>query len=101
MALSRALCVFLCLLADHSRVPINPMIYALKRMEVEFCVRLLMRDFVVFEDREELLTRLLQYFGSCVPEFITIWRDLLLNLKQFRPDGFEDILQVHRLGNPI
>lgn len=49
----------------------------------------------MFEDREEL-NHAFARFGSCVPEFKAIWRDLLLNPKQFRVDGFEDILQSLR-----
>ncbi|KAJ8528133.1 hypothetical protein K7X08_021825 [Anisodus acutangulus] len=99
LVLTKALYVFLRLLADHCRVSSNVVIYALKRMEVEFCVRLLRERFSLCLNIGRDLIRLLQDLVH-VPEFKGILKDFLLNPKQFRADGFGDISQVYRTKTP-
>ncbi|KAK4343246.1 hypothetical protein RND71_036340 [Anisodus tanguticus] len=99
LVLTKALYVFLRLLADHCRVSSNVVIYALKRMEVEFCVLLLRERFSLCLNIGRDLIRLLQDLVH-VPEFKGILKDFLLNPKQFRADGFGDISQVYRTKTP-
>ncbi|KAH0659377.1 hypothetical protein KY289_028125 [Solanum tuberosum] len=82
LILNKGLYVFLRLLADHYRVPSNPMVDGLKRMEIG-------RD----------LIRLLQDLVH-IPEFKAIWKDLLLNPRQFGVDGFKDISQIYHTKTP-
>ncbi|KAM3307786.1 integrator complex subunit 3 [Capsicum chacoense] len=99
LVLSKGLYVFLRLLTDHCRVRGNPMIDALKRMEVEFCVRLLREQCPLCLKIGRDLIRLLQDLVH-VPEFKAIWKDLLLNPRQFGVDGFKDISQIYRTKTP-
>ncbi|CAN4099289.1 unnamed protein product [Withania somnifera] len=99
LVLNKGLYVFLRLLADHYRVPSNPMIDALKRMEIEFCVRLLREQFPLCLKIGRDLIRLLQDLAR-VPEFKAIWKDLLLNPSQFGADGFKDISQIYHTKTP-
>nr|XP_018629259.1 integrator complex subunit 3 [Nicotiana tomentosiformis] len=99
LVLNKGLYVFLRLLADHYRLPSNPMTDALKRMEVEFCGRLLREQFPLCLNIGRDLIRLLQDLVH-IPEFKAIWKDLLLNPRQFRADGFEDISQIYRIRTP-
>lgn len=99
LVLNKGLYVFLRLLADHYRVPSNPMIDALKRMEVEFCVRLLREQFPLCLKIGRDLIRLLQDLFH-IPEFKATWKDLLLNPRQFGVDGFKDISQIYHTKTP-
>ncbi|CAN4100512.1 unnamed protein product [Withania somnifera] len=99
LVLNKGLYAFLQLLTDHYKVVSNPMIDALKRMEVEFCVRLLREQFCVCLMIGRDLIRLLQDLVR-VPEFRAIWKDLLLNPRQFGVDEFKDISQIYRIETP-
>ncbi|KAK4375668.1 hypothetical protein RND71_006345 [Anisodus tanguticus] len=99
LVLNKGLYVFLRLLTDHYRVQSNPMIDALKRMEVQFCVRLLREQFTLCLKIGRDLIRLLQDLVHIL-EFKMIWIDLLLNPRWFRVDGFEDISQIYRTKTP-
>ncbi|XP_059299981.1 uncharacterized protein LOC132052455 [Lycium ferocissimum] len=97
--LNKGLYVFLRLLTDHYRVQSIPMMDALKRMEVEFCVRLLREQFSLCLKIGRDLIRLLQDLVH-IPEFKMIWKELLLHPGQFRVEGFEDISQIYRTKTP-
>lgn len=99
LVLNKGLYVFLRLLADHYRIPSNPMIDRLKRMEVVFCVRLLREQFSLCLKIGRDLIRLLQDLVH-IPEFKAIWKDLLLNPRQFGVDGFKDISQIYHTKTP-
>lgn len=99
LVLSKGLYVFLRLLADHYRAASNPMIDALKRMEVEFCVRLLRERFSLCLKIGRDLIRLLQDLVR-IPEFKAIWKDLVLNPRLFGVDGFKDISQIYHTRTP-
>ncbi|KAL2482809.1 embryo defective [Forsythia ovata] len=93
--LTFALYVFLRLLADHCRVSNVERIEALKRIEIEFCVRMLREQFCLCLKIGRDLLRLLQDLVH-KPEFCAIWKDLLLNPSSFRTEGFADITQIYR-----
>ncbi|KAH0664618.1 hypothetical protein KY284_029549 [Solanum tuberosum] len=99
LILNKGLYVFLRLLADHYRVPSNPMVDGLKRMEVVYCVRLLREQFLLCLKIGRDLIRLLQDLVH-IPEFKAIWKDLLLNPRQFGVDGFKDISQIYHTKTP-
>lgn len=93
--LTFALYVFLRLLADHCRVSNVEKIEALKRIEIDFCVRMLREKFYLCLKIGRDLLRLLQDLVH-IPEFCAIWKDLLLNPSSFRTEGFADITQIYR-----
>lgn len=92
--LTSALYVFLRLLADHCRVLNVPKIEALRRMEIDFCVKTLRQEFHLCLKIGRDLVRLLQDLVY-VPEFRDIWKDLLYNPSAFKVDGFVDISQTY------
>lgn len=99
LVLTSALYVFLRLLSDHCRLPNDSKIAALKQMEVQFCVRMLREKFSLCYKIGRDLIRLLQDLFH-VPEFRAIWKDLLLNPREFRMSGFLDISQLYHLETP-
>lgn len=92
--LTGALYVFLRLLADHYRVLNIPKIESLRKIEIDFCVRMLRENFSLCLTVGRDLVRLLQDLVR-VPEFLSIWRDLLYNPSAFKVDGFVDISQIY------
>ncbi|KAJ4825519.1 hypothetical protein Tsubulata_022184 [Turnera subulata] len=94
LVLTSALYVFLRLLADHCRVSGNERLEALRRLEIEFCVKMLREQFHLCMRMGRDLVRLLQDLAH-VPEFRAIWKDLLLNPNEFRTNGFYDIAQLY------
>ncbi|KAK6135632.1 hypothetical protein DH2020_030643 [Rehmannia glutinosa] len=94
LVLTGALYVFLRLLADHCRVLNIPKIESLRKMEIDFCVRMLRENFSLCLRIGRDLLRLLQDLAH-VPEFRSIWKDLLCNPSAFRIDGFVDISHIY------
>ncbi|KAK4415154.1 Integrator complex subunit [Sesamum alatum] len=94
LVLSGALYVFLRLLADHCRVMNIPKIESLRKMEIGFCVRMLREKFSLCLRIGRDLVRLLQDLVH-VPEFRSIWKDLLYNPSAFKVDGFVDVSKIY------
>nr|GMD66580.1 integrator complex subunit 3 isoform X1 [Ipomoea batatas] len=99
LILTYGLYVFLRVLADHSRLCSDPRLDVLKRLEIEFCVRVLREQFALCLKIGRDLIRLLQDLVH-IAEFKSIWKDLLLNPGQFKVDGFEGVSQIYRLRTP-
>lgn len=99
--LASALYTYLRLLADHCRSihNHNTKLEALKRLEIEFCVRVLKEEFHLCLKIGRDLVRLLQDLVH-VPEFRAIWKDLILNPGNFKTPGFSDILQLYCTRTP-
>ncbi|KAF8041219.1 hypothetical protein BT93_B3218 [Corymbia citriodora subsp. variegata] len=94
LVLTSALYSFLRLLADHCRVTVDSKLEALKRLEIEFCVRMLREQFGLCLKIGRDLIRLLQDLVH-VPEFHAIWRDLVSNPREFGVARFTDIAQIY------
>lgn len=94
LVLTSALYVFLRLLADHCRLPNDSKVETLKRSEIDFCIRMLREKFGLCLKIGRDLVRLLQDLVH-VPEFRSIWKDLLLNPSVFQTAGFLDISQLY------
>lgn len=94
LVLTSPLYVFLRLLPDHCRLSNNVKMESLKRLEIEFCVKMLREQFHLCMKIGRDLVRLLQDLVH-VPEFRTIWKDLVLNPGEFRTPGFSDISQLY------
>ncbi|KAL5708344.1 hypothetical protein ACHQM5_019147 [Ranunculus cassubicifolius] len=90
-----AVFTYLRLLGDHYRL-LGGRFEALKRLEIEFCVRVLRKHFSLCLKIGRDLVRLLQDL-VCIPEFKAIWKDLLLNPSEFGVKGFNDISQLYCL----
>ncbi|KAA8544571.1 hypothetical protein F0562_022570 [Nyssa sinensis] len=95
LVLTNALYTFLRLLADHYSLSNYSKIGALKRMEIDFCVRMLREQFHLCLKIGRDLVRLLQDLVH-IPEFRAIWKDLLLNPGEFKVNEFSDISQLYR-----
>nr|XP_017227735.1 PREDICTED: integrator complex subunit 3 homolog [Daucus carota subsp. sativus]XP_017227736.1 PREDICTED: integrator complex subunit 3 homolog [Daucus carota subsp. sativus]XP_017227737.1 PREDICTED: integrator complex subunit 3 homolog [Daucus carota subsp. sativus]XP_017227738.1 PREDICTED: integrator complex subunit 3 homolog [Daucus carota subsp. sativus] len=96
LVLTSALYVFLRLLADHCRLVGNLKVELLKKMEIDFCVRLLRERFRLCMMIGRDLVRLLQELVH-VPEFRAIWKDLMLSPSEFKVPEFRDISQLYRV----
>ncbi|KAK1572406.1 hypothetical protein Q3G72_032270 [Acer saccharum] len=94
--LNGALYTFLRLLANHYRFSSNGKLDALKRLEIDFCVKMLREQFHLCLKIGRDLVRLLQDLID-VPEFRAIWKDIVLNPKVFKTPGFSDISQLYHL----
>lgn len=94
LVLTSALYVFLRLLADHCRLPNETKVETLKKMEIQFCVRMLRENFGLCLKIGRDLVRLLQDLVH-VPEFRNIWKDLILNPSVFQVLNFVDISQLY------
>ncbi|KAM7273393.1 hypothetical protein ACFE04_028057 [Oxalis oulophora] len=94
MVLTYALYVFLRLLADHWRVSGIGNLDALKKLEICFCVKMLKDRFDLCLAIGRDLIRLLQDLVS-VPEFESIWKDIVLNPKELNTPGFSNISQIY------
>ncbi|XP_018720421.2 integrator complex subunit 3 [Eucalyptus grandis] len=94
LVLTSALYSFLRLLADHCRVTADSKLEALKRLEIEFCVKMLREQFGLCLKIGRDLIRLLQDLVH-VPEFRAIWRDLVSNPREFGVAWFSDIAQIY------
>ncbi|XP_043697897.1 integrator complex subunit 3 [Telopea speciosissima] len=92
--LTSALFTYLRLLADHYRLSGTTQLDALKRMEIDFCIRVLKEQFSLCLRIGRDLVRLLQDLGH-IPEFRAIWKELLLNPGEFSAPGFLDISQLY------
>ncbi|GER46962.1 integrator complex subunit-like protein [Striga asiatica] len=97
--LTGALYVFLRLLADHCRASGMPKVESLRKMEIDFCVKMLRENFSMCLTIGKDLVRLLQDLVH-IPEFRTFWRDLLYNPSSFGVDGFSDISMIYRTQTP-
>lgn len=96
--LTGALFTFLRLLPDHFMSK-SPIVSELRQDEVAFCVKILrdrFRDCLVI-GRD--LVRLLQDV-ACIPEFESVWRDLLSNPSAFNVVEFTDIAQLYVVCTP-
>ncbi|PON63342.1 Integrator complex subunit [Parasponia andersonii] len=94
MILTSALYTYLRLLADHCRLIPNPKLESLKRLEIEFCVRMLKEKFHLCLKIGRDLVRLLQDLVH-VPEIRAIWKDLIFNPGEFKAPEFSDISQLY------
>ena len=94
MILASALYTYLRLLADHCRLIHNTKLEALKRLEIEFCVRVLKEQFHLCLKIGRDLIRLLQDLVH-VPEIRAIWKDLIFNPGEFKTPDFSDISQLY------
>ncbi|XVF47226.1 hypothetical protein PTKIN_Ptkin03bG0092600 [Pterospermum kingtungense] len=92
--LTSALYTFLRLLADHCRVVSNQKLEMLRHLEIEFCVKMLREQFHLSMKIGRDLVRLLQDLVH-VTEFKSIWKDLVLNPREFRTADFSDISQLY------
>ncbi|XP_048128474.1 integrator complex subunit 3-like [Rhodamnia argentea] len=96
LILTSALYNFLRLLADHCRATVDSRLDALKRLEIEFCVKMLREQFGLCLKFGRDLIRLLQDLVH-VPEFRAIWRDLVSNPREFGVAGFLDVAQIYSM----
>ncbi|XP_026425351.1 uncharacterized protein LOC113321656 [Papaver somniferum] len=96
LILTSTLYTYLRLLADHCRLSGNPRLENLKKLEIDFCVRMLRKHFQICLRIGRDLVRLLQDLVY-VPEFRAVWKDLLSNPLEFRTPEFSDISQLYCL----
>ncbi|GMY22816.1 integrator complex subunit 3 homolog [Fagus crenata] len=94
LVLSSALYTYLRLLADHFRLSNITDLEALKRLEIEFCVKVVREQFHLCLRIGRDFIRVLQDLVH-VPEFGAIWRDLVLNPGEFKTLGFSDISKFY------
>jgi len=95
-----ALYTYLRLLPDHTMAASKVQaLNALRQKEISFCVRLLREKFHECISIGRDLLRLLQDV-SMIPEFESIWRDLLSNPAVFRDPVFCDIAQLYAVRTP-
>ncbi|CAN0905515.1 Integrator complex subunit 3 [Linum grandiflorum] len=94
LVMTSALYVYLRLLADQCRVSGNKILDLLKRLEIDFCIKMLRQHFQLSMKIGRDLVRLLQDLVH-VPEFRNVWKDLVLDPTQFRTEGFSDISQLY------
>nr|XP_023905400.1 integrator complex subunit 3 homolog [Quercus suber]POF19709.1 integrator complex subunit 3 like [Quercus suber] len=94
LVLSSALYTYLRLLADHCRLSNNASLEVLKRLEIEFCVKLVREQFHLCLRIGRDFVRLLQDLVH-VPKFRAIWKDLVLNPSLFNTPGFSDISKFY------
>ncbi|KAL7097309.1 hypothetical protein ACP275_10G136200 [Erythranthe tilingii] len=99
LVLTGALYVFLRLLTDHFRVSNIPKMDSLRKMESDFCVRMLRYNFSLCLKIGRDLVRLLQDLVR-VPQFCAVLKDMLYNPSAFRVDGFTDISQLYNTPTP-
>ncbi|XP_049936583.1 uncharacterized protein LOC116264456 [Nymphaea colorata] len=86
---------FLRLLADHYRLA-SQSVDALKQNELGFCIMVLRKHFGMCLSIGRDLVRLLQDV-AIIPEFQTLWMDLLTNPSAFGVLGFSDISHIYRI----
>ncbi|KAL5974825.1 hypothetical protein ACLOJK_031497 [Asimina triloba] len=91
--LTSALFTYLRLMSDHCRVS-GVEIDKLKRLEIDFCTRVLRECFELCLKIGRDLLRLVQDLVH-IPEFGELWNDLLCNPSAFRVPGFSDIKQIY------
>lgn len=94
LVLTGALYVFLRLLSDHCRVLNVPKIESLRRVEKEFCVKMLREKFDLCLRIGRDLLRVLQDLVH-VPEFRAVWKDLLYDPSTFGVGEFLDISKLY------
>ncbi|PKU84356.1 integrator complex subunit 3 [Dendrobium catenatum] len=99
LIMKSSLFVFLRLLADHYRLVGRPELDKLKRMEIEFCIRVLREHFDICLHIGRDLIRLLQDLVF-VPEFKDVWMDFLSDPGKFGVPVFMDISQLYRTRTP-
>ncbi|PKA57358.1 hypothetical protein AXF42_Ash013545 [Apostasia shenzhenica] len=99
LVITSSLFVFLRLLSDHYRLVGSMVLDKLKKMEIEFCIRVLRECFHLCLGIGRDLIRLLQDLLHA-PEFSDLWRDLLLNAGKFRDSEFRDISQLYCRRTP-
>lgn len=93
--LRSGLYTYLRVLSDHCRFLGGSKLESLRRIEIEFCVRVLREQFHLCLRIGRDLIRLLQDLVH-VPEFQAVWKDMLLNPGEFKTQGFEDISRLYR-----
>jgi len=94
LVLTSALYTYLRLLADHCRLVNSANLEVLKRLEIEFCVKVVREQFHLCLRIGRDFIRVLQDLVH-VPEFRDIWKDLVLNPSEFKTPGFFDISQFY------
>lgn len=99
LVMRSSLFVFLRLLSDHYRLAGGVDLDKLKRIEIEFCTRILRNNFDLCLGIGRDLVRLLQDLVN-VPEFRDLWSDLLFDPGKFGVSGFMDISQLYRTRTP-
>lgn len=99
LVLTSALFVYLRLLADHYRLTGSVKLDALKRMEINFCIKALRECFSLCLRIGRDLVRLLQDLVY-IPEFRDVWMDLLFDSKKFQVPNFTDISELYRIRTP-
>ncbi|KAK8952204.1 hypothetical protein KSP39_PZI003713 [Platanthera zijinensis] len=99
LAIQCSLFVFLRLLSDHYRLVGRVDLDKLKRMEIEFCIRVLRKNFALCLGIGRDLIRLLQDLVF-VPEFKDVWSDLLFYPEKFGVPDFMDISRLYRTRTP-
>ncbi|XP_058753619.1 uncharacterized protein LOC131626798 isoform X1 [Vicia villosa] len=91
--LCSALYVFLRVLADHCRLS-GEKLESLKRLEIQLCVKIVKEEFHLCLKVGRDFVRLLQDLVH-VPEFKSIWKDLILNPSKFNTSGFGGVSQIY------
>ncbi|XP_057787811.1 uncharacterized protein LOC131005036 [Salvia miltiorrhiza] len=94
LVLTGALYVFLRLLSDHCSLLNAPKIESLRKMEKDFCVKMLREKFSLCLRVGRDLLRLLQDLVH-VPEFRSVWNDLLYAPSTFGVGEFLDISNLY------
>ncbi|WOL05378.1 hypothetical protein Cni_G14106 [Canna indica] len=97
--LRSALFVYLRLLSDHYRLSGSVKLQELKRMEIDFCIKVLREYFHLCLHIGRDLVRLLQDLVY-IPEFKDIWMDLLFNPESFGVAGFFDLSKLYQIRTP-
>ncbi|KAK2359087.1 integrator complex subunit [Trifolium repens] len=91
--LCSGLYVFLRVLADHCRLN-GEKFESLKHLEVNFCVKIVREEFHLCLKIGRDFIRLLQDLVH-VPEFKSIWKDLMFNPSRFNTLGFSSVSQIY------
>ncbi|XP_020582025.1 integrator complex subunit 3 [Phalaenopsis equestris] len=94
-----SLFVFLRLLADHYRLVGRIDLDKLKKLEIEFCIRVLREHFDLCLGIGRDVIRLLQDLVY-IPEFKDIWNDFLSDPLKFGVSEFMDISYLYRTKTP-
>ncbi|RAL54547.1 hypothetical protein DM860_001675 [Cuscuta australis] len=96
LILTYGLYVFLRILADHGSLSGDSRLNMLKKLETEFCIRVLRERFDLCLKIGRDLVRLLQDLVH-IAEFKSIWKDLLFNPGEFRVNDFKSMVKIYRL----
>ncbi|CAL9041111.1 uncharacterized protein LOC135622793 [Musa acuminata AAA Group] len=99
LVLTSALFVYLRLLSDHYRLAGSVKLEELKRMEIDFCVKVLRQCFHLCLQIGRDLVRLLQDLVY-ISEFKDLWKDLLSDPKKLGVAEFSDLSDIYRIRTP-